>query len=357
VASVAVVVSVLVLLSGCGTRASDSEIRAGVQPNGTVSLDQASVDELTAITQAAVAGGGAPAAVAGTKPGTTGTGPSTGSATPGATVPGSVGTQPRPAAGAAATPAPDTGRCTSSGAPVALGQVGTFSGLAGPIAGDGLAAMAVWAKDVNARGGLACHPVTIYVRDDGGDPARVAAAVKELLGRGVVAFIGNITALSQQGFKPEIDRNCTPAIGIDFGIDWSTDPCLFPQGGGWNESIAGLVEQAVERHHTKLGLLYCVEINTCSSIGKGIKAAADSHARLVGSVNSRLLPRHRTLATLGVRLSKQKELPAALPSIQIVTLDDIGLIEGEAEEVNSFAELANAMSEPLDTMSESLDEE
>jgi branched-chain amino acid transport system substrate-binding protein len=186
-----------------------------------------------------------------------------------------VGTQPRPAAGAAATPAADTGRCTSSGAPVALGQVGTFSGLAGPIAGDGLAAMAVWAKDVNARGGLACHPVTIYVRDDGGDPARVAAAVKELLGRGVVAFIGNITALSQQGFKPEIDRNCTPAIGIDFGIDWSTDPCLFPQGGGWNESIAGLVEQAVERHHTKLGLLYCVEINTCSSIGKGIKAAAD----------------------------------------------------------------------------------
>jgi len=276
-APVAATLSAVVLLSGCGTRASEEDVRAGARQSQVVSLDQASVDALTAAAQAAqAAAGGAPVAVPGTTPGTTPTG--TTGTTSGPARPGTTGaTRPTPTTGTgtASQPAPDTGKCTRSGTPVALGQVGTFSGLAGPIAGDGLAAMAVWVKDVNVRGGLACHPVTIYTRDDGGDPARAAAAVKELLGRGVVAFIGNITALSQQGFKPEIERNCTPAIGIDFGPDWSTTPCLFPQGGGWRESIAGLVEQAIERNHTKLGLLYCVEINTCSSIGKDIKAVAD----------------------------------------------------------------------------------
>jgi branched-chain amino acid transport system substrate-binding protein len=262
-----------VLLAGCGTRADESEVRAGAAGDSTVTLDQASIDALAAAAQAAAPAGGAPVTAPGADPGTAPAG-STGSS-PGQP---SRGTRPAavPKAGSGGTAATaDTGRCTSPGAPVALGQIGTFSGLAGPIAGDGLTALAVWAKDVNARGGLACHPVTLYVRDDGGDPARAAAAVKELLGRGVVAFVGNLTALTQQGFKPEIEKNCVPAVGIDFGLDWSTRPCFFPQGGGWNESIAGLVAQAKERKHSRLGLLYCVEINTCSSIGKDIGAAAD----------------------------------------------------------------------------------
>lgn len=276
-AMLAVVLSLVTVLSGCGTRASDAEVRAGAENSGAVTLDQASLDQLRAAAGAPAAaaplsaGAGAVDGLpAPTSAGTTGrTGPTAAGTSAGSTV-------EKPTGGTGGTAATvDTARCTAAGAPVALGQVGTFSGLAGPIAGDGLAAMAVWAKEVNARGGLACHPVTLLVRDDGGDPARAAAAVKDLVARGVVAFVGNITALSQAGFLPEIKRNCTPAIGIDFGPEWGTEPCLFPQGGGWNESIGGLVRQAVERGHQRLGLLYCVEINTCSSIGKDIGAAAE----------------------------------------------------------------------------------
>lgn len=76
-----------------------------------------------------------------------------------------------------------------------------------------------------------------------------------------------------------------------------------------------------------------VVVGHIAGVGRGIKAAADSHAKLVGSVNSRLLPRQRTLANLGVRQAKQKELPGLLPSFQIVTHGDPGLIEGESEEL------------------------
>lgn len=250
----AAVVSTVVLVTGCGTRVDEATVRAGAQADGAVTLDQASLDQLRASTAAPAVVDAPVSTAAGPGLGPSGTTPSTevGSVAPGA----STAAAPRPRSGGeAAVSAAATGRCTTAGAPVMLGQVGTFSGLAGPIAGDGLAAMAVWAKEVNARGGLACHPVTLLVRDDGGDPARAAAAVQDLVGRGVVAFVGNITALSQPGFLPEIRKSCTPAIGIDFGPEWGTEPCLFPQGGGWNESIAGLVRQAKERDHSKLGLL------------------------------------------------------------------------------------------------------
>ena len=278
-ASVAVAVSLLALLAGCGTRASDAEVRAGAQPGGSVTLDQASVDALAA----AATQGGVPADAAGpaSLPGITTTG-TTG--TPGTVATGSGGSKGAATATPQASSAPTAGgKCTAAGAPVTLGQVGTFSGLAGPIAGDGLLAVAAWVKDINARGGLACHPVTLYVRDDGGDPARASAAVRSLVDqRKVAALVANLTALSESGFLPEVKKTCVPAVGLDFGPNWSREPCLFPQGGGWFESISALVKQAVDNGHLKLGLLYCVEIGQCGSAGKLVEEAAERYgAKLV----------------------------------------------------------------------------
>ncbi len=82
-------------------------------------------------------------------------------------------------------------------------------------------------------------------------------------------------------------------------------------------------------------------IGHVAGVGKGIKAAAESHAKLVGSINSRLLPRQRTLANLGVRQAKQKDLPGALPSLQVVMHDDGHLIEGESEEIEDAPTLTD----------------
>lgn len=70
-------------------------------------------------------------------------------------------------------------------------------------------------------------------------------------------------------------------------------------------------------------------------IGKGIKSAADNFSRMSGSVNSRLLPRARKLMSLGVNPAHNKELPGNLPSFHVNLVEDLGTIEGEAEDVTT----------------------
>lgn len=91
------------------------------------------------------------------------------------------------------------------------------------------------------------------------------------------------------------------------------------------EKIVLAAQQLIEAITTVVGHV--------AGVGKGIKAAAESHAKLIGSVNSRLLPRQRTLANLGVRQAKQKDLPGNLPLIQVFSQDETDIIEGDSEEL------------------------
>jgi DNA recombination protein RmuC len=86
-------------------------------------------------------------------------------------------------------------------------------------------------------------------------------------------------------------------------------------------------------------------IGHVAGVGKGLKSAAESHAKLVGSINTRLLPRQRALAGLGVRQAKQKDLPGNLPSLQVVMQDTGDLIEGESEEIEDAPALTDRSGE------------
>jgi DNA recombination protein RmuC len=68
-----------------------------------------------------------------------------------------------------------------------------------------------------------------------------------------------------------------------------------------------------------------------ASLGRGIKGAAESFARLTASVNQRLLPRARSLAKLGVQPGKP--LPANLPAYSVHAESGDLLLDGEAEAV------------------------
>lgn len=163
--------------------------------------------------------------------------------------------------------------CVRQLEPVAIGQVGTFSGVAGPITAPARTALAVWAKDINARGGLACHPVTVYSDDDGGDPARAAAEVQQLVAdHHVVALVGNIVPLSINGFAPAVAAAAIPAIGggssttQDFNNPW-----FFPEGASVEDQVVGILHDGVDQGHQRLGLLYCVEAGVCTSVDKQVK--------------------------------------------------------------------------------------
>jgi branched-chain amino acid transport system substrate-binding protein len=288
----AILTAGLLLLSACGTRASDTQIAA--ESGGTGSLTPAMLDQ---IKQAAAAGAasavsaggataaapvaGAPAAeTGGTAPASgaaaaTGTSPAAGAAT--ATTPTKASAKKNPVTtqSAAAAGAPAT--CTKQGDPVAIGQVGTFSGVTGPAWTGGRTALAIWVKDVNDRGGLACHPVKLYFGDDAGDPARSSALISQFVKDDhVIAFTGGHNDFSMAGFKQGLEANKVPAVGGDIiAPEWyGSSPYLFPQGASVDDQAVGIIKQNVAAGRTKAGLLYCVEVKACTYLNSVAKVLA-----------------------------------------------------------------------------------
>ncbi len=271
----ALAVAAALLLTGCGTRADEAEIRAGAAGSGTVTLTSESLDQL----RAAAAGGGTvpvPGAPTGeVASGTVDTGPlapgtTTSNATAGQDTTGVAAGPASPATGRANQPGAARGgadaACTEQLPPVALGQVGTFSGLAGAVSASARTTAAIWAQDVNARGGLACHPVTVFARDDGGDPAKAAALVRELHAQSkVVALINSVVVFSVAGFRTAVEDLQLPAVGGELlAPDWNESAYMFPQGAGFFDQIVGFLKQGVEMGKKKIATLYCVEVTACS---------------------------------------------------------------------------------------------
>jgi branched-chain amino acid transport system substrate-binding protein len=149
-----------------------------------------------------------------------------------------------------------------------LGNVGTYSGVAGAIFGGAAPALQVWQDYVNAHGGLNGHPVHIYIEDDGGDPSVSEADVEqEVTQDHVVAFVGNFVPLTVSASEPYLAQHGIPAIGGDSNADkWWQSPILFPQGSSaYPPSMEAVftIGAAVSRGYTKMAVLYCVEDPGC----------------------------------------------------------------------------------------------
>lgn len=254
---------VLLSLAGCGTRVSDARVVAGVGGaavtvgQGPVSPDTTTQpnagDALTNQPLPAASGTAKSSGRTVQRPGGvqgTGTGGQAGTST--GSTPGKQGAdQP----------------CAGQGAPIVIGQVGSFSGLVGPVVGSGRTGLAVWARDVNARGGIACHPVQLYAQDDASDAAKSSQAVRDLVQhKGAVVLLGNFVPLSISGFRSGVESVKVPAIGGDLlAPDWNQSQWLFPQGASIGGQIYGAAKQAVQQGHTKYAFLYCVESSICTN--------------------------------------------------------------------------------------------
>jgi branched-chain amino acid transport system substrate-binding protein len=266
-----VAVSALALvMSACGTRASEEEVLRGAG-GGPVTLTP---DQLAGL-RAGASAGGAAAPTSGAAAGTSGplaaaaggsTAPGAGASTGGLTAPGtSTGTAPR-----AAGPTSGAKTCAKKGAPVVVGQVGSFSGVLGPVNAGAKTGLQVWARAVNAQGGVACHPVTVVADDDGADPSKAQASVQDLVqNKHAVAILGSFVQLSFAGFRSGIESQNVPAVGGDLGDpNWNASRMAFPQGGNIRAQIIGAYKQANEQGHKKIALLYCVESSICSNAKK-----------------------------------------------------------------------------------------
>jgi branched-chain amino acid transport system substrate-binding protein len=158
---------------------------------------------------------------------------------------------------------------TSNGSTIALGNVGTYSGVIGAVFSGAQQTMGVWQAYVNQHGGLNGHPVHVYIEDDGADPSTSVSDVEqEVTQDHVIAFVGNLMPLTVQASVSYLQQQNIPVIGGDASsTTWWQSPILFPQGSSdlGSDQAVFTIKAAAAKGYTKMGVVYCVEDPTCSN--------------------------------------------------------------------------------------------
>lgn len=158
---------------------------------------------------------------------------------------------------------------TSETGPIVIGNVGNYSGAGGSSQSGFPVGVQVWAAMVNSEGGLCGREVDVVVQDDGSDPARYGAQVRDLVeNRGVVAFVGNGAVLSAQGNIEYHKSSGVPVIGNDCSSDiWYDSAILAPTCPRARTQSIAPVRSGVElTGSTKFGYLYCTEAKACQDV-------------------------------------------------------------------------------------------
>ena len=137
-----------------------------------------------------------------------------------------------------------------------------------------------WVAATNAKGGLRCQKINYLIADDGGDPSRHQALVRQQVEQGKVqAFLQMSAVLTGNTSVDYIRSKRIPVVGSDTVFDhFYTEPMYFPQQvtgrPAVQSAIYGTGELAKLKGKTKLGMLYCVEVAICTTIAHEAKAIA-----------------------------------------------------------------------------------
>ena len=151
-----------------------------------------------------------------------------------------------------------------------IASVGTISGPLGTFFRPSVQALQAWTVVINRKGGVNGHPVQLIVYDDGMDPARSRAQVKEAVEqRKVIAFVMNNQGPSGRPDIGYIESKRIPVIGNEGGSPWFYDsPMFFTQASTGDQlyqiAIRSAAAQLVSEGVTQLALISCVEAQQCS---------------------------------------------------------------------------------------------
>lgn len=270
------VLLIAVAASGCGSRLSYDEI---VARQAAVPVSAGAQGSGVTIGAPGTAGAAGPAGAPLGEQGTSSIGGAAGAA-PGEPASGAPGADPGgpgaagAAGAAAAAQAPGSAagtsasgkRCSGKESTVKLGHIGTYSGPAGASYKGADVMAQVWARDVNARGGVNCHPVQIFVANDDGNPARTRSIAKDMVeNKRVIAFVSPLLPLSLAGLTAYLEERQIPSVGGD-GLSraWWNSKVLFPQTTYFEDTAVAVARISVQRYDKrKIGLITCREVAGC----------------------------------------------------------------------------------------------
>ena len=162
----------------------------------------------------------------------------------------------------------EPGQGRAAKAPIVFGTFGTGSGVIGRAVQPIITADKAWSADINARGGLAGHPVKLIFGDDGGDPAAALAIAKRMVEQDkVVAFIGTYLVTTTPAVTPYLEQVGVPMIGGPGGNEIEDhSPMVFNPQTGSDEALGHAIHLAVvsQSDKRKMAILYCREASSCA---------------------------------------------------------------------------------------------
>ena len=150
-----------------------------------------------------------------------------------------------------------------------VGQIGTDSGIIGDFLGQARQGADIWANYVNQHGGLNGHKVNLITADDGGDPTTALSEAKTMVQQDhVIAFVQNANLLSTPAVAPYLESVGVPAVGgIGVETQWYTNRDLYPNGANLRVLVDGGTKVGIDKGDTSVGVVACVEFALiCSNI-------------------------------------------------------------------------------------------
>ncbi len=231
--------------------------------------------------------------------------------------------------GGGAAPAPGTPSTPAApgpGSELRLGSIGQQSGPIGNAFIPMIHAAKAWVADVNARGGLARHPVRLIFGDDGGDPSRSLALAKRMVEQDkVIALFGGQMALTLQAITPYLEEKQVPFVhNTPSAPDTDKSPMVFNSTTGSTDGtqwahIAGL--RKFNSDKKKAAILYCREAQTCPLLAAGAKKYATAAGlQVVNEAQVSLAQPDYTAEVIAARNAGAEMLIPVLENASVVRL-------------------------------------
>jgi branched-chain amino acid transport system substrate-binding protein len=161
-----------------------------------------------------------------------------------------------------------------TGTPIPVGNVGSYSGAEAASEAGAQQVIKAWARWTNTHGGIAGHPVKLYVMDDGNNATTALDDVKELVTQDhVVAIVGE-QSNNDSSWASYVAQAGVPVVGgSSIDLPFATNPDFY--AGGTNViALAYGMLTASKPYGNKFGVLYCAEAAQCAQSGLLYKVLA-----------------------------------------------------------------------------------
>jgi branched-chain amino acid transport system substrate-binding protein len=182
---------------------------------------------------------------------------------------------------------------SASGTPIAVGAMGTFTGVASGSTADTKTVFQDWVDATNAAGGINGHPIQATILDDQNTPSIAVTNATQLVQQDHVKVIFDLSDDLESTFAKIVDTAQVPVLGQSEGPQLGTDPNFYSTGTTVEPEVWGALKAGTIAKVSKISSFYCAEIAQCAqavplitALGKTVGVSLSYSAKISSTASS-----------------------------------------------------------------------